>query len=103
MARVPDVRRARDLLGETPNGEHRPAAGELAQERTGRFDLDAGRPPVRVVPGGPVRVRGYDVPAERLLLEPEVTERAADDRGAGLRRAGARELALGGERDAGHA
>jgi len=103
MARVPDVRGARGELGKAPDGEYRAATGQLPQEGTRRLDLGARRPPVRVVPRGKMRVRRHRVPAEHLLFERKLGQRAADDRGARLRRACPGELPLGGEGDAGDA
>src|SRR5919197_171294 len=45
-------------------------------------------------------MRGHDVPEENLFLDAELREHAVHDRGAGLGRPGAGELALRRERDA---
>lgn len=45
-------------------------------------------------------MRGNDVPQQHRLLQPELGEHAVNDGRGGLRRAGAGQLPLGGERDA---
>lgn len=94
---VPEVRRAGRGGRETPDGEDAAAAGEGLQKGARGLDLRARGPPVRALG---TRMRRDRVPEQHARREPELVERALDDRGRRLRRARAGELALGGEGDA---
>ena len=69
---------------------------ELGEERSACFHLRASGPAVVRLGSG---MRRHDVPEEDVVLELQVGERLADDRGRRLRRPGAGELALGREGD----
>ena len=103
MARVTHVRVAENRVREAADGDDRAASRELVEERPRVLDLDARGTAVAVRAIREVRVRRHDVPAERLLLESELCERAADDRGGRLGGAAAGELPFRGERDPGDA
>jgi hypothetical protein len=96
---VADVGRARHLLGDPPDRDDTAAARDRFEEPRGSLHLDARRPPVRIRPAGLVRMGRYDVPQEDVGLDPELGERAVDDRRGRLGRALAGQLPLGGERD----
>jgi hypothetical protein len=97
---VPDVRGAGDQLGETADGDEPAAVRCTFEEPRGDIDLDARRPPIRIRAPRLVWMCRHDVPEQHLVLDPELGEDAVDDRRARLGRAPARQLALGGERDA---
>ena len=77
-----------------PTGTTRRPAGELGEERCAGLDLGAGGRAVGRRLAGPVRVRGHGVPEQDVLLDPQLTQDAVDDRRRGLGRAAAHELAL---------
>ena len=93
-----DVASADDRVGQPADGD-RPATGrELVEEAHCLEYFGFRRPAVRPRLPRLVRMRRHDIPKEDVLLEPELGEHAMDDRGRRLRRALARELALGRER-----
>jgi hypothetical protein len=98
---VADVRSVEDGLREPPDRDHAAAAREAVQVREASPDFLARRPPVGIRTTGLVRMRRNDVPEQDVLRQSELGEHAVNDRRAGLRRSGAGELALRGERDAG--
>src|SRR5204863_7751547 len=74
--------------------------GKAFDEPNAGLDLAEARAAVGRLGAG---LGGDGDPAARLVLEPEPSEGGADDRRRGLGRAGTRELALRGERDAAEA
>ena len=86
-----------------PDRDQAAAARDTFEKRRGGLHLDARRPPIRIRAIGLVWMCRDDVPEQDVVLEPELGEHAVDDRRARLRRPGARELALGRERDPGDA
>src|SRR4051794_23142517 len=97
MARMADVRGARHGLGETAHGEHEAASRQLLEEVPAGEDFGTRRGAVRTLGA---RMGGHDVPAERVAGDADLFERRTDNRRRRLRWPGARELPLGGEREA---
>src|SRR5207237_3067555 len=98
MAWMTDVRRVERGFRAAADGDDAASSRKLEGERNAGGDL--------VAPGRPVgrrgsRVRRDDVPEQDALLEAELGQDAVHDGRARLGRAAARELALGGEREAG--
>src|SRR5579884_2073060 len=91
-----DVGRIERLRGQPADGDDDATAAHLVEERRRRLDLGARRPPVRALAA---RMRRHDVPEQYLVLHAEASEHAVDDRRRRLGRTGAREQALGRERD----
>src|SRR4051794_22942462 len=91
-----DVRRVEDGRGQPPDSDCDATAGQLVEERGGRRDFVSRGPPIRGLIAG---MRRDYVPEEHLVLDAELGEHAVDDRRGRLCGAGARELALGRERD----
>jgi acylphosphatase len=100
---VADVGAAEVTLREAADGDDAPATGELGEERRRGLDLGRRRRPVRGRLAGAVWVRRHEIPEEDAVGEPELRERPLHDRGRRLGRAGAGELALRGEGQAGDA
>jgi hypothetical protein len=99
--RVPDARRIEDRLCEPSHGDDAARRRELGEERSAGHDFSRRRPPVRRPVVRAMRMRRDDVPQERPLRQPQLLERALDDRRRRLGRSAPRELPLGGERDPG--
>src|SRR5436309_575973 len=97
VAGMADVGGARDALCEPADRDHPAATCEPNEEKDARVDLGPGRPAVR---GRRARMGRDDVPAEDVGPAPELVEGGTDDGRGRLGRAGPRQLALGGERDA---
>jgi hypothetical protein len=84
-------------VGKPADRQHAPAGGELVREHAALGDLAARRSAIRRLGA---RMGRHDVPEQHLVAQAELGEDAVDDRGRRLRRARARQLPLGGERDA---
>ena len=69
------------------------------EEAGGRLDLLARRPSVRGRTAGLMRMGRHDVPEQDVLLDPQLGQRAVNDRRRRLRRPAAGEQPLRGERD----
>src|SRR5690349_18565732 len=93
---MPDVRRVERRGGQPADGDRDAPAGQLVEKRGGRVDFCSGRSAVRRLAAG---MRRHDVPEEYVFLDSEPREHAVDDGGRRLRGTGARELALGRERN----
>jgi hypothetical protein len=90
---------SRHRLSETPHGDQA-AAGREFHEEVGRlFHLVACRPPIGIRAAGLMWMCRHDVPEQDVVHDPELGERALDDRRGRLGRPAAGQLALGGERD----
>lgn len=87
---------AERALRDAADGDDTAPLRERSEEREAGLDLGAFRRSVRRHRS---RVRRHDVPEEDVVLDPELAQDAMDDSGGRLRGAGARELALRGERD----
>src|SRR3954470_22295851 len=83
--------------GDAADRDQAPAMPQALDKAPADLDLGAGR---AAVAARGARVCRHRVPTERLLLEREFGEHAADDRCGRLRRPRPGELALGGERHA---
>src|SRR4051794_38732672 len=88
VARMAHVRRARDLLGEPSDRDHEAAARDTVEKAEGGSHLVARRPPICIRTFGLVWMCRDDVPEQDVVLDPELTEDAVDDRRARLRRPG---------------
>ena len=94
-----DVRRRRGARCATPadgDGTRRPRASASRNGRRRSISARVGAAVRRRRAG----MRRHDVPEQHVVVEPELGEHAVDDRRRRLGRPAARELALGGERDA---
>ncbi len=98
MGRMANVRCAKRGLGESAAGQYATSSRQRAGEGQSGFDLGPRGSPVRRRCTG---MRGDDVPAEDVLLEPELLEGGTDDRRGRLGRAGAGQLPFGCEGDPG--
>jgi hypothetical protein len=86
---MPDIRGIWHPCCESADGDQAAVLGELLEEGPRGEDLEPGRTPVR---GLRPWMGGHDVPAQGVQLE--LREDALDDRGRGLSRPAAAELAL---------
>ena len=93
-----DARRAQHGLGDPSDGDRAAPCDQLLEELQARLHLGTRRPPVRRLRAGMSR---DDVPEQDVLLEAELGEHAMDDRRRGFHWPAPRELALGGEGQAG--
>ncbi|HEV3477941.1 MAG TPA: hypothetical protein VG144_00675 [Gaiellaceae bacterium] len=99
MRRMPHVAAAEDRVGQ-PSDRDRPAAGGEVFQETHRLPyFGLRRRAVRERLTRTVWVRRHHVPEQNVRLELQLRECTVDDRRRRLRRAGARELTLGGERE----
>ena len=96
---MPDVRGARGARGDPSDGDRDAPSQDLVEERRCRFDLVAPRRAVRALRS---RMRRHDVPQQDVLFDAEPGKDAVNDGRARLRRAGARDLSLGRERQPAH-
>lgn len=92
-----DVRSTGGGGGEAAEGHDLATDRELLEKGEGRLDLGTRRATVR---RRRPRMRRNDIPEQDVLAEPELRERALDDRRGRLGRTTAGELALRRERDA---
>src|SRR6478736_3340249 len=97
MAWVANVRGIHRCGGEAADADHRASSRKPMCEENPAVDLGPRRLPVR---GGRSGMGRHDVPAKHLVLEAELPECDADDRGGRFAGALTRQLALRGERKA---
>src|SRR3954447_19532440 len=100
MAGMADVRRFKNGFRDASDGDHAAPSRKRSCEGEACRNLV---PAWRAVRALGARMRRDDIPEEDAVLEPELREHSVDDRGAPLGRPGARQLALGRERNPGDA